>query len=154
MSEWGFSSSSEDESDDERPITKLKTNTEFYQNFQNGEYGADWPSNLRQEISAEQQNSNHAPPPMQNGHANDTTDDLNCTPTTNANGSMILSPSILNATPENIVLVNEGGKYRPIRVISLPELITSNNTPDAKPKVSLVLTYSYYHWLFLICWFN
>lgn len=135
--DWGFSSSSEDDWDDERPTTKLKTNTNFYQNFQNGEFGADWPRDLTESTAKDHQNhiTQAAVPCVsaQNGHAID----LNCTPN-NFHGTSVLSSSaILATTPENIVLIDEGqGQYRPVRVISHRNLLTPRKTPEVKPPVS------------------
>lgn len=43
---WGYSSSSDDEI--ESPIcSAFRTDTRFYQDYSNGDFGGDWPEHLR-----------------------------------------------------------------------------------------------------------
>lgn len=148
---WGLSSSSEsDSSDDERPCTKIKRNTEFYRNFLNGEYGVDWPSDVYERSRANHRNhstpANHRTMPMQNvhanghpnGHANISVNNINGS-IAGLNESMILNSSMIDVTPANVALVSlEDGKFQLMRVVTKTEILTPNTTPDTKPKVSVV----------------
>lgn len=127
---WGFSSSSDSDTDcDDQPITIFRTDTKYYRDFQNGEYGADWPQDV---------NNQHAQ--LNHSNASETNDiDSSHFVRNNScdlNDSRILSPrTILDATCEDIVLIKDGDKLRPMRVISSKDLLPPRISPDAKPKV-------------------
>ncbi|XP_055318277.1 uncharacterized protein LOC129576740 isoform X2 [Sitodiplosis mosellana] len=130
---WGFSSSSESDSDEDRPVSKFRTDTLFYQQYQRGEYGDDWPIELLGHTSNHRLPNNHLANSSilfeGNGHAN--TSFANLSRIVGLDESRILSPaSILPA--DDIVFVNDGGKYRPIRVISKTEILPPRKTPDDK----------------------
>ncbi|XP_031638528.1 uncharacterized protein LOC116350755 [Contarinia nasturtii] len=135
-SNWGLSSSSSD-SDDDRPVSKFRTETLFYKQYYRGEYGDDWPDHLH-----------HVENHTQNVQANSSVliDNNDQQSTSFANISRIglddshrvLSPSsLLTNTVEDIVLINEGGKYRPIRVISQREILPVRKSPEVKSKVKV-----------------
>lgn len=136
-SDWGFSSSSESD-DDERPISKLRNDTEFYRGYYQGDYGCDWPNELQPKRRENLANSSIL---YQNDVANSSFANTSIANTSFVNTSFanisriapddtatrIVSPkSILNKTPDDIVLVDEGGgRYRPVRVISKNEILST-----------------------------
>lgn len=141
---WGLSSSSDSDSDDDRPITKLKTNTEFYRQFQNGYFGPNW-TNETNEIHTNHVHTNHSYPLSPNVMQNESIPANTSCPSFNGNESRILSPSlILNTTPENIVLIQEGDKFRPVRVITTTQLLSSKTSPEPKVKVNGICMHSFY----------
>lgn len=122
--DWGFSSSSDSDSDDDRPISKLRTDTIFYQHLQNEEFGADWPADPSQNhVDTINLNATRT-----NGIENESLADVS--QFSSLNGSRVLSIADLEETPNDIVLVNEGGKYRPMRVITTSEILPPRKTPD------------------------
>lgn len=136
QSGWGLSSSSSDsDSDDDRPKqSRLRTATQFYRNYQKGEYGADWPI----ELISGHPNQHHVEiqPPTDIKRNNVSFADAN--QTSGSNEPHGISLVNLNATPENIVLVESGGKYVPMRVISQGDILGGGKplvTPS-KVKVS------------------
>lgn len=138
---WGFSSSSDNESDDGRTVTKFRTDSLFYQQFHRGEYGCDFPNvnlgatNHRTNIQANSSVLNG-----ENDLANSSFANISRIP--GLNESRILSPGlIMENTLDDIVLINEGGKFRPMRVISQKELLTPRKTPDGKKTVRFSTKY-------------
>lgn len=137
-SNWGFSSSSESDSDDDRPVSKIRIDTLFFQQFQHGQTGDDWPI----EILAHSSHDHHKITNMQanssilmdvNGHAN--TSFANLSRIVGLDDTRVVSPA--NILPaDDIVLINDGGKFRPIRVISKTEILPPRKTPDGKSNVS------------------
>lgn len=137
--DWGFSSSSGSDSDDDRPITKFRRNTQFYQQYQNREFGSNWPHDLP--------GPSVIPHHLTNGHA------LNSSVLNGSNGhisindvsriprldeSRILSPtSIIENATEEFVLIKENGKYRPIRIIDNGEILPLRISPNSKMKVNI-----------------
>lgn len=145
-SNWGFSSSSESDSDDDRPVSKIRMDTLFFQQFQqHGQTGDDWPI----ELSAQSSHNHHRIANMQanssilmdvNGHAN--TSFANLSRIAGLDDSRIVSPA--NILPaDDIVLINDGGKFRPIRVISKTEILPPRKTPDGKSNVSTLQRFSF-----------
>lgn len=137
---WGFSSSSDSESDEDRPVSAIRTDG-YYRHFQNGDYGANWPHHILDpnnlNITNGFANSSIIGDPngsLPNGHAS-FADISHVQPIDNAR---IVSPStILGSAPDDIVLINEGGKFRPIRVITAEKLLAPRKTPDKKEFVSV-----------------
>lgn len=127
-SDWGFSSSSDSDSDEDRPVSKLRTDTQFYRQYYRGEYGDDWPADIVGHANNRRLQHNHLANSSilgeGSGHAN----------TSFANLSRILSPASILPV-DDVVLVNEGGKYRPIRVISNSEILPPRKTPEGKSMV-------------------
>lgn len=127
--DWGFSSSSDSGSDDDRPVSTLRTDTQFYQHFQNDEYGADWPADSRLVNSSQ----NHVDTNNFNGTRTNEIENessANASQLSGLSGSRVLSMADLEETPNDIVLLNEGGKYRPIRVITTSAILPPRKTPD------------------------
>lgn len=136
--DWGFSSSSQDsDSGDELAVSKFRRSTPFYQQHQNREYGANWPSHLfGYSVNQRTDNGqgNNSTISDSNGHISFA--DISRIPA--LDDSRIVSPgTIFGNAPDDIVLVNEGGKYRPIRVIFKQEILPPRRTPDGKSKVSI-----------------
>lgn len=131
---WDLSESSESDCDDERPITKLKTNSFFYRQFQDGDFGPDWPD----EFSAHPNQHHVLNHSIVDGQLNATANDSifgNVSRISDPNESRILSPGlILDSTPD-FVLVPEGDKFRPVRVVTNSNLLMPRRTPDVKFKV-------------------
>lgn len=134
---WGLSESSDSDTDDDRPFSTLSTNTQFYQMFQNGEYGADWPKDLQLQHQHAQSNQlNHSDVSETNENESshfvrNQSADLNESRT-------ILSPrTILENPAENIVFISDGGRLQAVRVIPKEEihLLPIRQSP-VKAKVS------------------
>lgn len=133
---WGLSESSESDSDDERPITKFKTNSLFYSHFKNGEYGPNWPDDLSAYPNQHHVLNNS----IVDGATNATEDDsilADVSRISDANESRILSPGQILNSSSDFVLVREGDKFRPVRVVTDSNLLIPRRTPDAKFKVYL-----------------
>lgn len=120
---WSISSSSEDESDEDRPVSKIKA--PFYRHFQNDELGTNWPPTLQNcTASTSRINQTH----QQNGNSHDAS-------SRSLNSSIILPPD--TNIEEDVVLVPQsGGTYCAFRVIPESKIKTPHKTPDAKHTVS------------------
>lgn len=136
---WGFSSSSESDSDDDRPMSKLRTDTPFFQQYQRGEYGEDWPPEFRGFYLGNQQTARLANSSLLvDGNGNGNTSFANLSRIVDLDESRVVSPaSILPA--DDIVLINEGGRFRPIRVISKAAIVPIRKTPEGKPNVRKII---------------
>lgn len=139
---WTLSSSSGSESDDDRPISAFRTDSQYYQHFQNGDYGENWPCHILDPNNQHTTNGfanssiiGDANTSLPNGHAS-FAEISHIYPTETPR---IVSPSIiLGDAPHDIVLIDEGGKFRPMRVITKEKLLAPRKTPERKElKVSI-----------------
>lgn len=139
--DWGFSSSSESDSDEDRPVSKIRTDSVFYQQYLRDDYSDDWPIELR----GGHHTNNHR---FANVQANSSilldfneqpnTSFANLSRIADMDNSRVGSPDDIMPV-EDFVLINEGGRFRPVRVISKTELLPArkSKTPESK-----VRTYS------------
>lgn len=138
---FAFSSSSDSEDDDDRPVSYAR-NTEFIDQICRGTYESqycEWPNELHCKCNfAGQQHANHsmAQPPHVNGFANSSMFDTSHQQ--QMNGSRILdSSAILNTTQEeDFVLVKVGDKFQKVRVVTDTEILQSAGTSEQRPVVS------------------
>lgn len=129
---WGISSSSGSDSDEDRPVSKLRTDTPFYRAFQNGNYGPEWPPDiLAYSKNQRELNARNA--------LNSTLLDTSAMNSTLLNGSFgninnvsVANKSVLGTTSDEVVLVREGEKLRVMRVVNVEDLLPPRTSPETK----------------------
>lgn len=146
---FAFSSSSDSEDDDDRPVSYAK-NTEFIAQICNGRYEAqdsEWPNELQCKCHFAG-HAKQSTAPLTNGFANSSMFD---TSHQQMNGSRILdSSAILNTTQEEeFVLIKVGDKFQRVRVVTDTEILQSA-VPEQRPVVSRMKHTHEYHYLFIL----
>lgn len=121
--DWSLSESSDSGSDEDRPVTRLRMDRDVFLQYLQNCWHENWPD--------ENQHRNYErqlpPPPPPQNHFNGWHRNERSFDNTSLDGSSYTSDAnqshrFFDRPSDNIILLEEGGRFRPIRVITSHDL--------------------------------